>query len=200
MKAEEDLKVILHNPVVKDPQNVLRGKKDISCGHPPCSYGSETRTPSRRDLTLKDAKFFWSTQHDDVSQQERKILQVNSCEILPQDFLVYRKDRPSHKGGVLIAVKNNLVSIPPPDLDSDCEILWCEVLLDKETILLGSYYRQESLGMISLDALDNSLSKVTKLAGNRHVILTGDFNLQLFQRCQGARVYCYRKTYDKLFC
>ncbi|XP_048579337.1 uncharacterized protein LOC116615558 [Nematostella vectensis] len=81
------------------------------------------------------------------------------------------------KGGVLIAVKNNLVSIPRPDLDSDCEIVWCEVLLDKETILLGSYYRQESLGMISLDALDNSLSKVTKLAGNRHVILTWDFNL-----------------------
>ncbi|EDO45744.1 predicted protein [Nematostella vectensis] len=103
--------------------------------------------------------------------------QVNSCEILPQDFLVYRKDRPSHKGGVLIAVKNNLVSIPRPGLDSDCEIVWCEVLLDKETNLLCSYYRQQSLGMISLDALDNFLSKVTKLAGNRHVILTGDFNL-----------------------
>ncbi|EDO26326.1 predicted protein [Nematostella vectensis] len=51
---------------------------------------------------------------------------VNSCEILPQNFLVYRKDRPSHKGGVLIAVNNNLVSIPRPGLDSDCEIIWCE--------------------------------------------------------------------------
>ncbi|EDO35065.1 predicted protein [Nematostella vectensis] len=102
---------------------------------------------------------------------------VNSCEILPQNFLVYRKDRPSHKGGVLIAVNNNLVSIPRPDLDSDCEIIWCEVLLEKESILLGYYYRQESKGMDSLDALEVSLSKVVQSAGNRHIILTGDFNL-----------------------
>ena len=102
---------------------------------------------------------------------------VNSCEVLPQDFQVYRKDRPSHKGGVLIAVKNNLVSIPRPDLDSDCEITRYKVLLEREAILIGSYYCPESTGMDSLDALEASLTKVTQSAGNRHVILTGDFNL-----------------------
>ena len=90
---------------------------------------------------------------------------------------MYGKDRPSHKGGVLIAVKNNLVSIPRPDLDSDCEITWCEVLLEREAITLGSYYRPESTGMDSLDALEASLTKVSQSAGNRHVILTGNFNL-----------------------
>ena len=51
------------------------------------------------------------------------------------------------------------------------------MLLEREAILLGSYYRPESTGMDSLDALEDSLTKVTQSAGNRHVILTGDFNL-----------------------
>ena len=63
---------------------------------------------------------------------------IYDCEILPSDFLLYRKDRPSRGGGVLVAVNKSIYSsqLPsPPDL----EIVSIMLSLDLEFILCSVY-------------------------------------------------------------
>lgn len=73
---------------------------------------------------------------------------------------MYGKDCLLYKGGVLIVVKNNLVFIFCFDLDLDCEIIWCEVFLEREVIIFGFYYCLEFIGMDLLDVLEVFLIKV----------------------------------------
>ena len=60
---------------------------------------------------------------------------IYDCEILPTDFVLYRKDRPSRGGGVLIAVKSSFHSslIPSP---SDVEVISVKLGSDQDFILV----------------------------------------------------------------
>ena len=72
---------------------------------------------------------------------------ILSNKLFPDSYTVYRKDRPPNKkgisyGGVLIAVRNNFTSVQKHNLDTDCEILWCEIRISgSKPVLIGSYYR-----------------------------------------------------------
>ena len=65
---------------------------------------------------------------------------IYDCEILPSDFVLYRKDRPSRGGGVLVAVSKSIYSshnvIPSP---SDLEIVSVMLGQDLEFILCSVY-------------------------------------------------------------
>ena len=54
--------------------------------------------------------------------------EIISSEIFPQNFKVIRKDRNRHGGGILIAYQDSLSIIHREDLETNCEIIWCEVL------------------------------------------------------------------------
>ena len=51
---------------------------------------------------------------------------VNSSELFPSNYSVIRKDRhfDNSKGGVLIAMKDDLIGTHRTDLDTKCEIVW----------------------------------------------------------------------------
>ena len=102
---------------------------------------------------------------------------VNNAEIVPPDFAVFRKDRNSSGGGVLIAVRTCFQAIPRPDLDTNCEIIWIELLTQGQSTFIGSFYRPPSADLSTIEALDESLQKTTQVAANRQIILGGDFNL-----------------------
>ena len=102
---------------------------------------------------------------------------IRNSELFTSDFTVYRKDRNHCGGGVLVAVKNHLASLPHPDLDANCEIVWAEVVFQGESLLICSFYRPPSADVASLSELDISLKKAVHLAGNRHILVGGDFNL-----------------------
>ena len=102
---------------------------------------------------------------------------IRNSEPFSSDFTVYRKDRNHCGGGVLIVVKNHLASLPHPDLDENCEIVWAEVSFEGESLLICSFYRPPSADVASLSELDISLKKAVHLAGNRHILVGGDFNL-----------------------
>ena len=102
--------------------------------------------------------------------------EISNAEILP-DFQVFRKDRNSSGGGVLIAVRSSFNVIPRPDLDTNCEIIWIEILTQGQSTLFGSFYRPPSDKLPTIEALEESLQKVSEVAGNRQIILGGDFNL-----------------------
>ena len=92
-------------------------------------------------------------------------------EILPADYVIYRKDRQSRGGGVLLAVHNSLLSTEissPPDL----EILIVE-LKTTHVLLLCVVYISPSASSNYHMALITYLDSIC--ASNR-VIILGDFN------------------------
>ena len=54
---------------------------------------------------------------------------VGDKEIFPDNYTVIGKDRKDTYGGVLIALKNDLIGAHRPDLDSNCEAVWAQVQL-----------------------------------------------------------------------
>ena len=60
---------------------------------------------------------------------------VNSSKLFPPDFAVYRKDRTEgiSKGGVVIAIRNDLIGTHRVDLDMDCEAVWVTVKVQGPT-------------------------------------------------------------------
>ena len=115
---------------------------------------------------------------------------IPSSEIFPDNFTVFRKDRQhiidrnqfgpmkdntSH-GGVLVAIKSDIISSSAPEMDVDAEIIWTKInTASSKQVFIGSFYRQPRTGQNYLDLLETSLRKLD----NRDaiIILGGDFNL-----------------------
>jgi hypothetical protein len=104
---------------------------------------------------------------------------IGNSEIFPNDYNVFRKDRPDGYGGVFQAIKKDLIVTQRLELDTDCEIIWTQCqLADKKakSILLGSFYRPNAHDIKSLHELDNSLSALGDKLHRHNVVLAGDFN------------------------
>ena len=53
---------------------------------------------------------------------------IKNSEIFPESFDAVRKDRASDAhGGVFIAFKRDLLCTETPELDTNCEIVWCKM-------------------------------------------------------------------------
>ncbi len=105
---------------------------------------------------------------------------ISNSEYMPNNsnFSVYRKDRPGKTvgGGVLIAVRNSLVSECVDELDSDCEIVWVKLkLIDSKDLYVGAFYRPPSNKETDLCELEKSIKRLQST--NSIVCLCGDFNL-----------------------
>ena len=102
---------------------------------------------------------------------------VENKEIFPDKYTVFRKDRDDSHGGVLIALKNDLVCVQLPDLDSNCEVIWAQVqLVGSKILTVGSFYRPPNMKDIRyLNELQESLSKI-KNPNSGVLWLGGDFN------------------------
>ena len=74
-------------------------------------------------------------------------------------YNVERRDRNRHGGGVLIAIKDDIIMSREYDLEIDnCELFWCKVnLAGSRTLHIGSYYRHNVPDNTSLGLLEQSL-------------------------------------------
>jgi hypothetical protein len=54
---------------------------------------------------------------------------ITNSQIFTPNYNIYRKDRKGTKtgGGVLIAINDKYLSSEIPELDTDCEIIWCKI-------------------------------------------------------------------------
>ena len=51
----------------------------------------------------------------------------NSSEIFPVGFNIYRKDRTAGGGGVFLGIKDVLVTMEEPTLDTSAELIWAKI-------------------------------------------------------------------------
>ncbi len=94
----------------------------------------------------------------------------------PNQYKVFRKDRPDGHGGVSIATSREFIFDEVPELNSDCEGLWVKTsLAGQPQLYVGAFYRPNQKPE-HLDALQESLEKIRALP-NKSVIIAGDFNL-----------------------
>lgn len=104
---------------------------------------------------------------------------IASSEIFPDDYNVFRKDRPDGYGGVFQATKKDLIITQRSDLDTDCENIWtqCQLANKKaKSILFGSSCRPNVYDIKSLYEFDKSLFALGDKLLRQNVIVAGDFN------------------------
>ena len=103
-------------------------------------------------------------------------------EILPSNYQFFRKDRNTTTigGGVLLAIRDNLIAKDEPDLYSEtCESVWASIhMKGSQAAFFGVFYRPESgnkkTNQQCILELDEILHKIPK---SSHIWLAGDFNL-----------------------
>ena len=105
--------------------------------------------------------------------------EIKNSEFFPDSFDAIRKDRVCDvHGGVFIAFRRDLLCIETPELDTDCEILWCNII-GCRTLHLGSFYRppnqKPEIEQKYLEAFNSSLTRIMSNK-NAHVLVGGDFN------------------------
>ena len=101
-------------------------------------------------------------------------------EILPSNYNIYRNDRPSRGGGVLIATKDNIpVTAITPYLPSSnaFEILSIKLNLCKPIILTCVYIPPGSNDLPTMSILVSILIQVIQSDPSSDTIVVGDFNL-----------------------
>ena len=104
---------------------------------------------------------------------------IRNSEIFPDSFDPIRKNRvgDSHGGGFFIAFRRDLLCTESPELDANCEIIWCKLnIIGCRTLYLGPFYRAPRfVDSEYLTELNESLTRVMTNK-NAHVLLGGDFN------------------------
>ena len=101
---------------------------------------------------------------------------IKNSEIFPDFVDAVQKDRVSDvHGGVFVALKRDLLCIETPELDTNCEIVWCKLnIIGSRTLHLGSFYRPpDNIDNDYLEELNFSLGRIIS---NRdaHVLIGRD--------------------------
>lgn len=105
---------------------------------------------------------------------------VNDGELFDlSSHAVFRKDRRSRGGGILIAVPSGLRAIRRDDLEHpELEALFLELLLPRGTILLGCVYCPPHNKESAYKHLDASMTRAAKKT-YKDILIMGDFNAHI---------------------
>ncbi len=93
-----------------------------------------------------------------------------------KEYEVERPDRvgESH-GGVFIVTKRDLLLDREYELETEYEIVWCNLnMTGSKTLHIGAYYKPHEKDKKSLEELEMSLSHIGN--NNESILLAGDFN------------------------
>jgi ribonucleases P/MRP protein subunit RPP40 len=126
---------------------------------------------------LRELEMYVQEEHPDIIGITETWLNVDiqDSEINMLEYTLYRKDRVDRLGGgVLIYVHNKIKSKLREDLFKSefKESIWCDLITDKQRILLGVCYRSPT----SNDVNDSALIKMLDQAAKEVVLIMGDFN------------------------
>ena len=102
---------------------------------------------------------------------------IKDSQFLPSGFTTYRKDRNLGGGGVIIAVKNELLTSAVPEFETDCEIVWCKLnLVGHRAIYLSCFYNPKTSNEEGYLNYYKSMERACRV-NNAVILSAGDFNL-----------------------
>jgi hypothetical protein len=89
------------------------------------------------------------------------------------DFASFERE---HRGGggVLLLVRKGIEVRHLPDLAGDCECAWFELVCMQHSVRIGVFYRAPDAGDVTLEAMEDVLSRGIAFPGSSVVV--GDFN------------------------
>ena len=121
-----------------------------------------------------------------VAIQETKIdSSISTSELFPETcpYNVYRKDRNSKGGGVMLLIRKDISYMPITELENDPESVWVKVFTNKTSHFVASWYQPPGRNLAELtseiDLLRSQLQKIKCMhKGNKppSVHVLGDFN------------------------
>ena len=171
---------LLNSTLEKDPIPISTSTPKLPSKKPKFN-GISTMVINFRSL-FKKAAGFSNSLHDtgcDVVIGTETWLkpEIQNSELLLSDYDIFRKDRPSRGGGVLIAVKKNLcaeaVSFP-----SESESVFCKInIKGKKPIIIGSVYRPTDNDIDYAQKVVNDIYGIYNKFKSATLWLGGDFNL-----------------------
>ena len=97
---------------------------------------------------------------------------ILDSEIVSGPYLVFRKDRNRHGGGVMLIIRDNIPVVRRNDLETDCELLWVEITASSRQYLIGVVYCPPGSHKKSLHELEFSLSGIPS---HISIVIGGDF-------------------------
>ncbi|MES9904902.1 MAG: reverse transcriptase family protein [Sedimenticola sp.] len=102
---------------------------------------------------------------------------IANSEIFPENYDAFRKDRNDGHGGVFLAHKKEFVCSATPELQSNCESVWCKLeIVGCKTLYLCSFYRPPDVtDPTYLDQFNTSLHRIMSYK-NANILIGGDFN------------------------
>ena len=151
-----------------DSSGAASTTSDISC----VCLNARSVVPKRFDLSA----YVLTGDFDVVAVTETFLDDsIHDSHIVPPGYVVFRKDRNRHGGGVLLLIRESLNASLQPDLDDQCELLWVSIPTKSSVILFGVFYRCPQAPLSVLEALRSSVSSA--VAQNHPIVLCGDFNL-----------------------
>ena len=119
--------------------------------------------------------------HDILAVTETWLKPENlDSEILPgNDFIIHRQDRINRiGGGVLLAVCQNILSLRHKDLESNAEMLVCEVPpKSRKKLAVIVFYRPPDSDLKYIKEFKKSRQLIERCSKFYQVIVCGDFNL-----------------------
>jgi hypothetical protein len=102
---------------------------------------------------------------------------IKDAQFFQEGYNIYRNDRNLNGGGVLIGVKDTYITSSVPELQTDCEIVWCKMeIVEYNTVYLSAYYNTKTANERGYDEYRISIERASNIR-NAFIISAGDFNL-----------------------
>ena len=130
---------------------------------------------------IPDLELLIKTEEPDIIAGSETWLNPNiyNSEIFNNNYNIFRKDRPDNYGGVLLAIKSNIIAEEiTTQSNFNIESVFCKIVTPNSTpLIVGSIYRPPNTNLEYMKNLCSQLNFIYKNHKNSANWIMGDFNL-----------------------
>ena len=125
------------------------------------------------DSTQPDIVIATETWLTDGVHHDGEIGEINR---FSHDYKIYRRDRKDGYGGVLVAIKNDIISSRADELETDAEMVWVQIsITGMKTLYICGMYRPHENDEKGQEEFEISLSRIATHQ-NANIWIAGDLN------------------------
>ena len=107
---------------------------------------------------------------------------ISNNEIFIENYIIFRKDRDRHGGGVILYIKASLAPyiINVNNSGNNIESFWVDVVSSKHKLIIGTIYRPPNANSEYYECMLNELECI--FSYNLDIVIMGDFNYDSFKQ------------------